>query len=163
MSQLTVTKPAVETKTCADCPYFDDFQESSGRGWCGLFNHYCRSHHEQTGNCVNSSDLEVTHELEDNLEFFPNLGLDAFPNEEIEDEADLPYTEYEVGSIVKVIDRDERYEEWGVFEVIECKHHKSLYRHTESCLTEASWFLRHLLNGGNPRNAVSRFFRLSKP
>jgi len=175
MTHTTVATPAVEAKTCADCPYFQSHDEPRyiateggqripnsrhAAGWCRLFNCFCKEHHEQTQNCINTSDREVTHELEDNLEFSPNIGLDAFLEEE-DDDLDEPYTEYEVGSIVKAIDRDEHHEEWGVFEVIECKQNRSLHRHTESCLTEASWFLRHLLNGGNPRNAVSRFFRLA--
>lgn len=73
MTQATSVKPAVEVQTCASCPCFDDFQEHNGRGWCKLFDHNCRKQHEQTQDCINSSDLEVSHELKDNLEFFPEV------------------------------------------------------------------------------------------
>jgi len=194
MTYATVTTPGIETRTCANCPHFNNFRELNGRGWCKLFDHDCKAHQEMTGDCINSSDTITSHELEahgspkreaelrqspsetmgrmprfglsavaclqDNLEFFPNLDSDAFPTEEV-DEADLPHTEYEVGSVVKVIDADEHHTQWGIFEIIERKHNEILYRNTESYLNEASWFLRHLLNGGNPRNAVSRYFRLA--
>lgn len=161
MTQATATKPAVEVETCATCPYFDNFHESNGRGWCKLFDHQAREHHPITNDCIVSSDLAVSVELEDNaecagacdspcdggsfprLDIFQNINIEeievrnapagklwiqnpenlrAFPTEEIIDEADKPHSEYEVGSIVKVIDADENHTEWGVFEVIECMY-----------------------------------------
>jgi len=142
MTYATAVHPGIEERTCPNCPHFDNFHEPNGRGWCRLFDHDCKVHHEQTQDCINSSDLQVSHELEDNLEFFHNLDSDAFPTEEVIDEADLPYSEYQVGSVVKVIDSDEHHTEWGVFEVIERKHNKTLYRCTESYLNEASWYFR---------------------
>lgn len=82
MTQATAVKPAVEVKTCATCPHFDNFHEKNGRGWCNQFNHFCREHYEITSDCITSSDLVVNHELEDNLDLFPNVDfeeLDAFP------------------------------------------------------------------------------------
>ena len=86
MTQATATKPAVEVKNCATCPYFDNFHESNGRGWCKLFDHFCRGHHEITNDCIVSSDLVVSVELEDNLDIFSDIDLEeleAFPTEEI--------------------------------------------------------------------------------
>ena len=66
----------------------------------------------------------------------------AFPNEEIIDPYDLPHSEYEVGSIVKVIDKDEHHSEWGVFEVIERKYNQSLYQSAETYLQQPQWYYR---------------------
>ncbi|MGB5634935.1 MAG: hypothetical protein WBM44_15185 [Waterburya sp.] len=141
MTYATAVKP-VEAKTCSTCPYFNNFQEPNGRGWCKLFDHQARKHHQQTLDCISSSDLEISHELEDNLDIFSNVELDAFPTEEIEDEADQPHSEYEIGSIVKVIDPEEHHEEWAVFEVIDCKYNTGLYRHLESYLNQSQWYFR---------------------
>jgi len=37
--------------TCATCPYFQDFSERNGRGWCQLFDQIARQHHARTGDC----------------------------------------------------------------------------------------------------------------
>ena len=142
MVQATALKPAVEVKTCSQCPHFKNFNEPNDRGWCTLFDHYARENHEKTNDCVLSSEIPISHELEDNLTFFPNINFDPFPSEEIEDELDKPYSEYEVGCIVKVIDADEDHQEWAVFEIIERKHNKHLYRSTDSYLNEAEWYFR---------------------
>jgi hypothetical protein len=110
--------------TCAQCPHFNDYQESNGRGWCHLFNRQARANHQQTNDCIVSSDLET------------------FPTKEIEDEADLPYSEYQVGSIVKVIDQDDDHREWAVFEIVECKYNHSLFDNTKSYLNQAQWYFR---------------------
>ena len=144
MTQAIATR-LVEVKTCSTCPYFDNFHESNGRGWCKLFDHQAREHHEITNDCIVSSDLAVSVELEDNLDIFPNINieeLEAFPTEEIIDEADKPRSEYEVGSIVKVIDADEDHTEWGVFEVIECMYNKNLYDSPENYLNQAELYYR---------------------
>ena len=98
-----------------------------------------------TNDCVISSDLAVSHQFKDNLALFPNVDfeeLETFPTEELKDELDQPHAEYQVGSVVKIIDKDEHHEEWGVFEIIECKYNESLYRYTESYLNEAAWYFR---------------------
>ncbi len=41
----------VERPTCTNCPYFQDFGESNGRGWCGMFDQIARQQHERTGDC----------------------------------------------------------------------------------------------------------------
>ena len=79
MIQTTAVKPAAEGKTCSTCPNFNDFQEPNGRGWCLLFNQQARKHHQQTNNCVISSDIPITHELKDNLAFFPNVTIHFLP------------------------------------------------------------------------------------
>jgi len=37
--------------TCATCPYFQDFGEPNGRGWCQIFDQTAREHHKRTGDC----------------------------------------------------------------------------------------------------------------
>jgi len=80
MPQTTSVKPT----TCSTCPNFKDFQEPNERGWCLLFDQQARKHHQQTNDCILSSDIPITHKLEDNLAFFPNINLDPFPSEVIE-------------------------------------------------------------------------------
>ncbi len=36
---------------CANCPYFQDFGETNGRGLCQLFDRMARRHHNRTGDC----------------------------------------------------------------------------------------------------------------
>lgn len=171
----TAVKPVLEVKTCATCPYFDNFQESNGAAsegskvvedddmgayalrWCKLFDHQAREYHEITNDCITSSDFVVSHELEDNLDLFPNVDfeeLDAFPTKKLEDELDQPYSEYQEGSIVKVIDKDERHEEWGIFKIVECKYNKSLCDNTESYLNEAAWYFR--LAGNDDATTINK-------
>ncbi len=49
MMMQTVERP-IES-TCATCPYFQDFGERNGRGWCQLFDQTARQHHARTGDC----------------------------------------------------------------------------------------------------------------
>ncbi|MEM6613946.1 MAG: hypothetical protein AAF652_17150 [Cyanobacteria bacterium P01_C01_bin.72] len=163
MTQTTLSKPVVEEKTCAECPYFQSYNEPEhltdgsgdrfpnprfGCGWCGLFDQLAKQHHEMTQTCVfNGADIKedesvTSYELEDNLDAFPEVKfepseLQAFPLEEIIDEADLPHSEYQVGSVVKVIDADEPHTEWAVFEVAEVRENTKLYDDTESYLNGA--------------------------
>ena len=144
LGQAKATKGR-ERATCSNCPHFDNFHEPSKRGWCELFNHQAREHHQITDDCIHSSELVISHELQDNLAFFPDVNfeeLQVFPTEETIDEADKPHAEYEVGSIVKIIDPDEDYTEWATFEVIECMHNQNLYNNTETYLHQSEWYYR---------------------
>ncbi len=49
MTTQTIERPI--QSTCATCPYFQDFGEPNGRGWCQMFDHTARQHHKQTGDC----------------------------------------------------------------------------------------------------------------
>ncbi len=42
--------------TCATCPYFQDFGEPNGRGWCQLFDQTARQHHARTGDCEQETE-----------------------------------------------------------------------------------------------------------
>ena len=106
------------TDTCADCQHFRDFNERE-RGWCNLFDCPSRTYHQKTNDCrIN----EESKEREDNI--------------------DKRNSEYQIGSIVKVIDPDEHHNEWAVFEVVECKYNGSLYHSSESYLNSAHWYYR---------------------
>ena len=86
MTQATATT-LVEVKTCSNCLHFNNFHKSNGRGWCQLFDRQAREHHEITNDCITSSDLTISYELEDNLDVFPDINLEeleAFPSEVIE-------------------------------------------------------------------------------
>lgn len=151
-------------KTCSTCSHFNNYSEPSGKGWCNLFDHQAREHHEITSDCINSSESVISHELQDNLALFPDVNfeeLQAFPTEEIIDEVDKPHAEYKVGSIVKIIDKDKDYTEWATFEVIECMHNQNLYNSTETYLHKSEWYyrlsstIRRCEATANPRSGLS--------
>ena len=142
MTQATVVQPASQAKTCLICPHFNDFHEPNERGWCELFNRTARTYHLITPDCITSSNLLVSKEEKEPSNFITADFSEAFPTEELVDEADLPYSEYEVGSVVKVIDAEEDYTKWGVFEIVECRYNSHLYRSSESYLNEVAWYYR---------------------
>ncbi|ACK72309.1 hypothetical protein PCC7424_3935 [Gloeothece citriformis PCC 7424] len=39
------------TSTCESCPFFEDYQDEQGRGWCHAFNQPARRHHPKTHTC----------------------------------------------------------------------------------------------------------------
>ena len=178
MTQATVVQPVSQAKTCLSCPHFNNFFESKyievdsqtisnpqyQKGWCELFNRQAWENHEETQDCINSSKSIFSHELQDNLALFPNVNfeeLEAFPSEEIIDEADLPHAEYQVGSIVKIIDADEDYREWAIFEVIECLHNTNLHNSTETYLNQSQWYYR-LCSYTDGNTMPSKNFALDK-
>ena len=55
---------AIERPTCASCPYFQNFGESKGRGWCYSFDQMARSYHERTGACEQKIEALENEELQ---------------------------------------------------------------------------------------------------
>ncbi|MEG3437789.1 hypothetical protein V0288_11730 [Pannus brasiliensis CCIBt3594] len=61
------------TLSCASCPFFEDYDDERGRGWCREFNRPARRHHRGTRECEQVNDrslvkvrVEVyTNEVED--------------------------------------------------------------------------------------------------
>jgi len=51
--------------TCATCPYFQDFDERDGRGWCQLFDQMARQHHARTGDC--EQEIEAVESAQQDL------------------------------------------------------------------------------------------------
>ncbi len=49
MPTQTLEQPILAN--CASCPYFRDFGEPNGRGWCRMFDQMARQHHNRTGAC----------------------------------------------------------------------------------------------------------------
>ena len=116
------------TGTCSFCDRFQDFHEHNGRGWCQQFNRYTKAHHQTTNDCVLSGALKESSE--------------AFPAEEIVDEADLTHSPYQIGSLVKIIDPIEHHSEWAVFEVVQTKHNDHHFNSTETYLNSHEWLYR---------------------
>ncbi len=52
----------IERPTCASCPYFQDFGEPNGRGWCRMFEQMARQHHQRTGAC--DREIEAVEEAQ---------------------------------------------------------------------------------------------------
>ncbi len=50
------------SKTCANCPYFQDFNENSGRGLCHSEDKVVKSHHRRTSICEVAL-AEIPHEI----------------------------------------------------------------------------------------------------
>jgi hypothetical protein len=98
---------------CSDCQHFENFHERE-RGWCHLFEHQAKTFHLKTDDCVTNASSQL----------------------------DQPHPEYKIGSIVKVIDKDEHHTEWAVFEIVESKYNHNLYRSQESYLNEVAWYYR---------------------
>jgi hypothetical protein len=101
-----------QSDTCAECPRFENYNEENGRGWCHCFNNATRKHHQRTQDCdLNSSSLKA-----------------------------LPYSEYDYGDKVKIIDPDEDESKWATFEVVEKKHNPQCYSSVERYLNESEWY-----------------------
>ena len=106
--------------TCVECPHFQDFHEPNGRGWCNLFDRMAKQHHPRT------------HDCDSTLSLYPeNLELP---------EEDLPHSEFDSESIVKVIDSEEHHSEWATFIVVGKKLNTERYRTTESYLSQPQWY-----------------------
>ncbi len=56
-----------EPATCVTCPYFQNFNEPNGRGWCKAFNQQAKEHHQRTASCdqeISVLDAESTSQAE---------------------------------------------------------------------------------------------------
>jgi hypothetical protein len=94
MAQTQSTAP---TETCAACPYFDNFHERGGRGWCKLFDLQAREHHEMTNDCrQNAARLEE--------------------QEAITEQAEIEAAEQEMSKIICEAAQEEIEEAIGLFE-----------------------------------------------
>jgi len=90
MPQTTVVEPT----TCSTCPNFKNFHEPNGRGWCQLFDQKAREHHQQTNDCILSSDTSSEKELI-TIEFAPEIHQD-------ENQYSYPHPLFVFGSEVEV-------------------------------------------------------------
>ncbi|MGK7876668.1 MAG: hypothetical protein AB4426_26260 [Xenococcaceae cyanobacterium] len=47
-----MTHPNTQSQlTCQSCPFFDDYHDQKGRGWCRAFDKSARRHHLKTPEC----------------------------------------------------------------------------------------------------------------
>ncbi|MGK7875670.1 MAG: hypothetical protein AB4426_20930 [Xenococcaceae cyanobacterium] len=47
-----MTHPSTQSPlTCQSCPFFDDYHDQRGRGWCRAFDNPARRHHPRTIDC----------------------------------------------------------------------------------------------------------------
>lgn len=81
---ITLSPPAIAESSiaCAECPFFKDYQDARGRGWCECFELVTRKHHRSTPTCdlliqkqqaktYTVSVQLITEEEEDNGEGYP--------------------------------------------------------------------------------------------
>ena len=152
MTQATTVKLVPKTQTCSQCSYFNDYNESNGRGWCELFGQQARKHHQRTNDCASRGERNKgTKEKRIHL-LFTNTSLHRFlpfylfaflPQKDLfadTDPIDAPHPTFAIDSVVKVIDPDEHHTEWASFVVIGRKYNSNRYRDTEAYLTEPSWY-----------------------
>ncbi|WP_036489158.1 hypothetical protein [Myxosarcina sp. GI1] len=102
-----------QSDTCAKCTYFQDYNEERGRGWCHLMDDATRRHHQRTNDC----DL----------------------NSESRSLLALPYSKYDYGDMVKIVDSDEDHTEWAIFEIVEKRHNPQCYSSVDNYLNESEW------------------------
>lgn len=106
-TSLKSTHISKTQSNCASCPYFDDFQERSGRGWCKIMDTVARKQHKKSQVC----DWEIAHYEQESIF------------------SELPPCPYEIGQLVKVIERevaDPR--QWQIFVVVGRKYNSGRYR-----------------------------------
>ena len=125
---MTQTKLIPETKsqqfTCLTCPNFKNFNGERGRGLCKYHDRVVFEHHQSRNECISA------------LEKKSNQHLQTFELPE-----DLPYSEFEPGQKVKVIDEGEdNHEEWSSFVVITKVINPNRFSSLDSYLTQPNWY-----------------------
>ena len=120
------------TPTCLTCPHFNDYHEDNGRGWCHCFNNQSRTDHKMTGDCILNGSLDTPENA--TLTEVIELDRDGYSIE-----ADSSST-FQVGSIVKIIDEEEHYSEWGVFEVVKVALNQEHFSDHKSYLNTDKWY-----------------------
>ena len=90
----------IEQQTCASCPYFQDFGEPNGRGWCATFDQMARLDHERTGACDQEIEALENEELQQPLEKEPQQVCNAIDEESYQlQPATEEETEFEQGRL----------------------------------------------------------------
>lgn len=75
------------TLTCSECLYFQKYNDDTNKGWCELFDHFVRSTHEETQDCVNTiydeQEEEINQEIsQQSLELVPEYEIDSVKHAE---------------------------------------------------------------------------------
>ena len=102
MTHQTLTQEIQSQQfTCLTCPNFENFNGERGRGFCKYHDQVVFEHHQSTDECIYA------------LEKKSNQHLQTYEQSE-----DIPYSEFEPGQKVKVIDEGEDHTEWSSFVVV---------------------------------------------
>ncbi len=72
-----------QQSTCSTCPKFKDYNESNGRGWCTLFDHQARRHHQLTNDCIQQIETEQLQELLSTYKAFLKPVINDFPGRNV--------------------------------------------------------------------------------
>ncbi len=107
------SQSAPKQSTCAQCPYFESYEEESGRGTCHNFDQVVRSHNLRADVCDHWGEP---------IPFSIN---------------DLE--EIRVAVRVKLIDPEEPPSEWAAYNLILIKYNHARYRNDEAWLNETDW------------------------
>ncbi len=87
--------------TCLTCPNFENFNGERGRGLCKYHDQVVFEHHQSRNECISALERESVKHLQS-----------------YELPEDIPYSEFEPGEKVKVIDDQEDHTEWASFVII---------------------------------------------
>lgn len=76
-----------QTLTCEQCPYFQRYNDDTNKGWCELFDHFVRSSHEETQDCVNTirdqQEEKINQEVsQQSFELVPEYEIDSVKHAE---------------------------------------------------------------------------------
>ncbi len=118
--------------TCEKCQAFENYYEKSGRGWCKIFDRDSKKHHLMTRDCINNGAAETQSDPEEEL--------------------NQPYTEFTIGSKVKIINGTQSHQDWLVGEVINNYYNSQCFRSIETYLSESTWKIQVYLP--NKKNSI---------
>lgn len=90
---MTQTLLELQVKTCADCPYFQPHNDGTNNGWCNLFDHFAKLHHQQTQDCVNTIRDESALTSSAPEQPHPQQNQELSPEFEIDSEKDADFGE----------------------------------------------------------------------
>ncbi len=123
MTYITAKLNQSQEFTCFSCPNFENFNGERGRGLCKYHDQVVFEHHQSTDECISALKRESDKHLQT-----------------YELPEDIPYSEFEAGQKVKVIDDREKHTEWASFVVITKVINPNRFSSTESYLNQPNWF-----------------------
>ena len=124
MTHQTLTQEIQSQQfTCLTCPNFENFNGERGRGLCKYHDQVVFEHHQSTAECIYA------------LEKKSNQHLQSYELPE-----DIPYSEFEPGQKVKVIDEGEDHTEWSSFVVVTKVINPNRFSSITSYLNQPDWY-----------------------
>ena len=123
MTYITAKLNQSQQFTCLSCPNFENFNGERGRGLCKYHNQVTFEHNQSTAECIYA------------LEKKSNQHLQTYEQPE-----DIPYSEFEPGQKVKVIDEGEDHTEWSSFVVITKVINPNRFSSITSYLNQPDWY-----------------------